>query len=457
VDVTSTDSGADDPTACGGTGATPRTYFDASFCGNGIRRLLLVNNATVLSVAGAQVPQWHVALVAVNSTVYGGAGGAVATFSKAAGALEIALHEMGHTAFGLADEYEYYAGCGVDVGHDHFPGGEPAERNVTVNTDRATIKWRNLIQGTTPLPTTANANCAVCDPQASPVAAGTIGAFEGTRYYHCGCYRPAFNCRMRALNNPFCGVCQQVIVSRLTPFLPPSFNWSSLGGIVFKPAAANNLDGRLEVFVRGADSALYHIWQVAPNSGWSGWAGLGGGLTGDPAVGRNADGRLEVFVRGTDNALYHKWQVAPNSGWSGWGGLGGGLTGDPAVGRNADGRLEVFVRGTDNALHHKWQVAPNSGWSGWHGLGGILTSDPTVASNADGRLEVFVRGTDNALHHIWQVAPNSGWSGWAGLGGGLASAAAVGRNADGRLEVFVRGTDNALWHIWQTAANNGWV
>jgi hypothetical protein len=221
IDVTSTDSGAGDPAACGGTGASPRTYFDASFCNNGIRRLLEVNNVTVLSVAGAQVPQWHVALVIVNSTVYGGSGGAVATFSKAPGAMEIALHEMGHTAFGFADEYEYYAGCGIDVGHDHHPGTEPGQPNVTINPNRATIKWGSLIPPATPVPTTKNANCSVCDPQPSPVPAGTVGACEGADYYHCGCYRPEFHCRMRALNNPFCAVCQQVIVRKLTPFLPP--------------------------------------------------------------------------------------------------------------------------------------------------------------------------------------------------------------------------------------------
>src|SRR3954462_10847767 len=31
VDVSSTDSGADDPTACGGSGAIRRTFFDATF------------------------------------------------------------------------------------------------------------------------------------------------------------------------------------------------------------------------------------------------------------------------------------------------------------------------------------------------------------------------------------------------------------------------------------------
>ena len=70
---------------------------------------------------------------------------------------------------------------------------------------------------------------------------------------------------------------------------------------------------------------LWHIWQTAPNGNWSGWAGLGGGLTSNVAVGKNADGRMEAFVRGTDNALYHIWQTAPNNGWSGWASLGGVL------------------------------------------------------------------------------------------------------------------------------------
>ena len=220
VDVESTDSGAADPAACGGTGATPRTYFDASFCNNGIRRLLEVDNGTVVLVANAQVPQWHVLAVLVNRAVYGGSGGAVATFSKAPNAMEIALHEMGHTAFGFADEYEYYQGCGVDVGHDHHPGPEPSQPNVTLKSDRATIKWSGLVLPATAMPTTVNADCTVCDPQPSPVAAGLVGAFEGADYYHFGCFRPEFNCRMRVLGQPFCAVCQSVITRQITPFLP---------------------------------------------------------------------------------------------------------------------------------------------------------------------------------------------------------------------------------------------
>lgn len=220
VDVTSKDSGAKDPTKCGGTGAKPKTYFDAAFCNNGIRRLLMANNGRVTDVLKKQVPQWHMALLQVNSPVYGGSGGSVATFSKAPGAIEVALHEMGHTAFGLADEYEYYTGCLADSGHNKHSGSEPSQPNITTNKNRTTTKWRNLIQPSTPVPTTQNADCKKCDPQPTPVAPGTIGLFEGADYYHCNVYRAEFNCRMRSINFPFCGVCQQVIVKKLTPFLP---------------------------------------------------------------------------------------------------------------------------------------------------------------------------------------------------------------------------------------------
>lgn len=221
VDVTSTDSGADDPIACGGTGATPRTYFDASFCTNGIQRLLVANNTTAITVANQQVPEWDMIMVIVNSSIYGGSGGNIAVFSTAANAGEIGLHEMGHTAFGFADEYEYYAGCrSGETGHDRYNGGEPSQPNVTINTNRSTNKWRNLILASTRMPTTSNSNCTQCDSQPTPVPQGTVGTFEGAYYNHCGVYRPEFNCKMRALNNPFCAVCQQIIRQRLSVYIP---------------------------------------------------------------------------------------------------------------------------------------------------------------------------------------------------------------------------------------------
>jgi M6 family metalloprotease-like protein len=228
------------------------------------------------------------------------------------------------------------------------------------------------------------------------------------------------------------------------------------GGMKGKPVVAQNADGRLEVFVRGLDNGLWHIWQLS-GGGWSGWHSLGGGMTADPVVGRNNDGRLEVFIRGLDNGLWHIWQTFnANQPWSGWHSLGGGMTSEPAVGRNADGRLEVFTRGLDGALWHIWQGGPNAGWSGWASLGGYITTGPAVGQNKDGRLEVFARGGDNALWHIWQTFQAQPWSGWHSLGGGMTGQPAVGRNLDGRLEVFIRGLNGGLWHIWQGGPNAGW-
>jgi hypothetical protein len=84
---------------------------------------------------------------------------------------------------------------------------------------------------------------------------------------------------------------------------------------------------------------------------WSGWESLGGVITSDPSVSSWNSGRLDVFARGTDNALWHKWY---QNGWSNWESLGGVLTSAPGAVSWSNGRIDVFVRGTDNALWHKW-------------------------------------------------------------------------------------------------------
>ena len=40
---------------------------------------------------------------------------------------------------------------------------------------------------------------------------------------------------------------------------------------------------------------------------WSEWESLGGELTSDPVAVSLGNGRIDVFVRGTDKALWHKW------------------------------------------------------------------------------------------------------------------------------------------------------
>jgi hypothetical protein len=56
LDVASDDSGADDPAACGGTGTIVDTFFDASYCNGGIRRLLLVDSALAIDTVDDFLP-----------------------------------------------------------------------------------------------------------------------------------------------------------------------------------------------------------------------------------------------------------------------------------------------------------------------------------------------------------------------------------------------------------------
>jgi hypothetical protein len=223
IDVESDESGADDPTTCpGGTGAQVDTYFDASFCNGGIRRLMSANATTAINVLNDQVPEWDQGLIIVNSTIPGGSGGTVAVNSIGGAWQSSSIHEFGHAAFGLADEYEYWAGCGVDTDRDHHPEVEPAEPNVTIETDRDLVKWSDLIIDTTPVPTTENADCTQCDSQGNPYPGQTVvGLYEGAHYYHCDSFRPAFSCMMRNFA-PFCPVCSREILEVLEPFQPPN-------------------------------------------------------------------------------------------------------------------------------------------------------------------------------------------------------------------------------------------
>jgi hypothetical protein len=263
----------------------------------------------------------------------------------------------------------------------------------------------------------------------------------------------------------------------------PNGGWSGggslgapAGGIIGGVTVGNNKDGRLEVFGVGSDHQLHHIWQTSPNNGWSAWASLGapapGVSIGDPRVVRNADGRLELFLLAGDQKIWHIWQTAPNNGWSGWATLGGPASpianGAPFVGNNADGRIEVFTTGGNGAIYHIWQTAPSNGWSGWAELlapvpGVQFFGLGAVANNKDGRFQLFFIGSDGALWTLAQSSPSNGWGAVRFLDGAppgqelnADQIPASGRNANGNLATFVTGADGNIWQITQIAPGGTW-
>ncbi len=109
--------------------------------------------------------------------------------------------------------------------------------------------------------------------------------------------------------------------------------WQTVGRLsrlrLGAPMAAANADGRLEVFARGSDKTLWHIYQQPGSSTWSTWESLGGppgvmipfGFATD-ALAENDDHRLEVFVVAGDANVWHIYQTEPNCCWSHWESLG---------------------------------------------------------------------------------------------------------------------------------------
>lgn len=157
------------------------TVFDSYFQCNNIERLLCINSSKVLAVTAKLVPQFDQVIVIVNSRTYGGVGGQVATFSLADAAMDIAVHELGHSFAGLADEYSY--------GDSSTEIIEPTEPNVTTETNIDNVKWKHWIDDLTAVPT-------------QPGELG-VGLFEGARYREKGYYRPMDNSIMRVLAQPF--------------------------------------------------------------------------------------------------------------------------------------------------------------------------------------------------------------------------------------------------------------
>lgn len=305
VDVRSDETGTDDPAVCAdgnpGTGASARTYFDSSFCRQGTSRLIYGDEALAVSTATAAVPQMKAIVVIINSTKYGGAGGQAAWYTLAPTADEIAVHEMGHAAFRLADEYG-----DIDA---TWTGGEPPRPNVTTITDRTTTKWASRIQAATPLPTQENPGCAAQNPDPSPVPTGTIGLFAGGSRAFCGIYHAEHNCKMRVLGNEFCRVCSDAIIARLAPHLP----------MFSGPVTGTQFHGTLgpqqtrRWFTYNWPACYHVLWSVVPTTPVTPAAGLSWkvqverasreritywiSITNETAQAIEVDGRYEIVAR----------------------------------------------------------------------------------------------------------------------------------------------------------------
>jgi IgA Peptidase M64/Secretion system C-terminal sorting domain len=161
------------------------TYFNTTFDYAGIHRLVVPqNNIALNSVLADNFPTFNQGFIFSNSSFYGGSGGFFATSTVDASSDEVAIHEIGHSFGGLADEYTI--------------GGQGERPNRTIVTDPLTIKWKNWI------------------------GSDNIGIYPvGIE----GWQRPHQNCKMQFLNVPFCAVCKEAFVNKIYSIVTPIYNY----------------------------------------------------------------------------------------------------------------------------------------------------------------------------------------------------------------------------------------
>ena len=204
-------------------------------------RYVLTYANRAIREAAALAP-YDTLILLFNDEKYGGGGIFNLWSTVAAGSGEseyLFVHEFGHSFAGLADEY--YTS---QVSYEDFnpEGVEPWEVNITALLDPAQIKWADLMEADTPLPTPwdqaaydeyslaiqkrrsqmrANGASeadmeALFDEVRAKTAPmlqaeahyGKVGAFEGGGYRAKGIYRSELDCIMFTRNpKHFCRVC----------------------------------------------------------------------------------------------------------------------------------------------------------------------------------------------------------------------------------------------------------
>jgi len=206
------------------------------------RYVLAYDNKTIRNVASA-VP-YEFMVILINEQTYGGGGiyklyTTLAVDNKFADYLMI--HEMGHHMAGLADEY-YASSTSYEAPSIEI---EPWETNITALLDKDNLKWKDLLEEDTPIPTPWNkeefdAHSYDIQKERNKLRAekveesvmeelfmrqynkedeyfakeeykDKVGAFEGAGYNQYGLYRSQLDCIMFTRHTVFCRVCQRSI------------------------------------------------------------------------------------------------------------------------------------------------------------------------------------------------------------------------------------------------------
>lgn len=225
------------------SGIYRRSPLGAAYDTFGSERYVLTTENRTLRDVASFAPYEFVEIL-VNGKTYGG-GGIFNQYATVAidnlWSEYVGVHEFGHQFAALADEY--YTSDVAYLSSEQKT--EPWEPNVTALLDPANLKWKDLVETGTPLPTPWNKDeferfeaqiqklrkelRAAGKPESemeqlfrkerekeeamfrTEKYAGKVGAFEGANYEAKGYFRPEVDCIMFTRYQRFCAVCRREI------------------------------------------------------------------------------------------------------------------------------------------------------------------------------------------------------------------------------------------------------
>jgi hypothetical protein len=142
-------------------------------------------------------------------------------------AREVAVHEVGHSFAGLADEYNYGGGPGAYV------GPEPWQPNVTIDPTGA--KWAAWLGYDQP-------------------GIGVIGAYQGGYYHDLGIWRPSEASKMNVLGQPFDAIAREAFIQHIYAEVRPLDAHTANGAVLVDTDS---------LFVQPVDSQVIKVrWSV---------------------------------------------------------------------------------------------------------------------------------------------------------------------------------------------------
>jgi predicted small secreted protein len=225
------------------TGIHRASPLGASYDAFGSERYVLTYDNRAMRTVAQFAPYEFIEII-TNTRTYGG-GGIFNLYSTVAADSEqapyIFVHEFGHHFAGLADEY-YTSPVAYTPPQVKT---EPWEPNATALLDPANLKWKDLVEPGTPIPTPwrkeeyeqhsreygkRRAQIRAANRPEEEMEAlfrenrdfevkffaeekyyGKVGAFEGAMYEAKGYYRPEVDCIMFTRSKTFCAVCRRAI------------------------------------------------------------------------------------------------------------------------------------------------------------------------------------------------------------------------------------------------------